>query len=313
MNWIRTRANRASTPWALFVSFVAPHFPLIAPREFFDLYDVSSLPLPKQYRQHERPRHAAIDFFRGTFTYDNYFENDDAVRRALAAYMGLCSFVDHNVGQVLHALEGAGLASNTTVMYTSDHGDNLGARGLWGKSTMYEESVGVPLILAGAGQDRRRRVRSLVSHVDVYPFVLRHFGVAAPPGADLPGRALGEDIDDRPVLAEYHATGSRNAFFMLRTDCYKLVYHVEGEHELYDLELDPEELTNIAQTAPGAPICADLVRRLREICDPEAVDRRAKERQAVLIAMAGGREAILNRADYGFSPVPASVLADNAR
>lgn len=313
IDWITTAGKRSATPWALFVSFVAPHFPLIAPREFFDLYDPRVLPLPKQYQVAERPRHAALDFYRETFTYDRYFEDDDSVRQALAAYMGLCSFVDHNVGQVLHALESAGLASTTTVMYTSDHGDNLGARGLWGKSTMYEESIGVPLILAQPGVQPGRRATSVVSHVDVYPFVLRHFGLAA--GSDdvsLPGRALGQDVGERPVVAEYHATGSRNAFFMLRNQRYKLVYHVAGEHELYDLVGDPEELTNIARTPHGEAICAELVTHLRGFCDPEEVDRRAKQRQAELIALAGGRNAILNRADYGFSPVPPGVLADPA-
>ena len=64
-------------------------------------------------------------------------------------YFGLCSFLDENIGKVLAALSDAGLAGRTRVIYTSDHGDNLGARGLWGKSTMYQESVAVPLIVAG--------------------------------------------------------------------------------------------------------------------------------------------------------------------
>jgi choline-sulfatase len=97
---------------------------------------------------------------------------------------------------------------------------------------------------------------------------------------------------------------------MLRKGRYKLVYHVAGEHELYDLERDPEELTNLAPTPEGARVCAALEAQLREQCDPEEVDRGAKQRQAELIALAGGREAILNRIDYGFSPVPDSVLRD---
>jgi choline-sulfatase len=69
--------------------------------------------------------------------------------RALAGYFGLVSFLDEQVGKILAALEEAGLAATTRVAYTSDHGDNLGFRGLWGKATMYEESAGVPLLLGG--------------------------------------------------------------------------------------------------------------------------------------------------------------------
>ena len=80
------------------------------------------------------------------------------VRKAIAAYFGLVSFVDHNVGRLVKALEDNGLSGDTRVIYTSDHGDNLGTRGLWGKSNMYEESAGVPMIMAGPGGAAGRRL-----------------------------------------------------------------------------------------------------------------------------------------------------------
>ena len=70
--------------------------------------------------------------------YDQGFD-EKKVRKAIAAYFGLVSFVDHNVGRLVKALEDNGLAGDTRIIYTSDHGDNLGTRGLWGKSNMYEE------------------------------------------------------------------------------------------------------------------------------------------------------------------------------
>lgn len=107
--------------------------------------------------------------------HDRYFDTAK-LKKAIAAYYGLCSFVDDNVGKVLRALAAAGLADTTRVLYTSDHGDNLGARGLWGKSTMYEEVAGVPLILQGEDIPRGIKIATPASHVDAYPFILECAG-----------------------------------------------------------------------------------------------------------------------------------------
>ena len=139
--WLREEAPRLRAPWVLFVSFVVPHFPLTAPPEHYYAVDRQRLPLPKLYRPEERPRHPYLAHYGDSFTYDHYFATDADVRRGLAGYYGLCGFLDENVGKVLRALDETGLSETTRVVYTSDHGDNLGARGLWGKSTMYEEAV----------------------------------------------------------------------------------------------------------------------------------------------------------------------------
>jgi choline-sulfatase len=320
VRWLGNEARRSNDrPWALFVSFVAPHFPLIAPREFFDRYAHADIALPKQYGHSERPVHPALDFFRETFTYDRYFEDPAHVRRAIAAYYGLTTFVDHNIGTVLHALENAGLADTTDVVYTSDHGDNLGARGLWGKSTMYEEAIGVPLIVAGAGYRRRGIQDAAVSHIDLYPFVLEHFGIddtgSVPSQPPLyRSRSFARDdfaavTAERPVFAEYHATGSHAAFFMLRHGRHKLVHYVDGPPQFFDLATDPEELVDLAAAPQARPSLERMTALLYAACDPVEVDRRAKKRQAELIMQAGGSEAILARADYGYSPVPPEALA----
>jgi choline-sulfatase len=147
------------------VSFVCPHFPLIAPPEFFHRYPPDRIPLPKQYLEKDRPQHPYLRDYQSCVGYDAGFDGDHAkVRRAIAGYLGLVSFMDDNVGKVLNALEDAGLADGTRVVYTSDHGDNVGARGLWGKSTLYEESAGVPLIMAGPDIPAGRVVAAPVSH-----------------------------------------------------------------------------------------------------------------------------------------------------
>ncbi len=104
------------------------------------------------------------------------------VRKAIAAYFGLVSFVDHNVGRLVKALEDNGLAGDTRIIYTSDHGDNLGTRGLWGKSNMYEESAAVPMIMAGPEVPHGVACREPVSLVDCFPDHrrLRRAGAAIP-------------------------------------------------------------------------------------------------------------------------------------
>ena len=127
--WLRNEAPKhRDRPWVLFVSLVAPHFPLTAPAEhYYRYFGDPRLPMPKLYDRHECPDHPFIADYARTFRYDDYFNDEESVRRALAGYMGLCSFMDEQVGKILGALDDTGLTQTTRVVYTSDHGDNLGA------------------------------------------------------------------------------------------------------------------------------------------------------------------------------------------
>lgn len=301
-------AKHADKPWVLFVSFVCPHFPLIAPAEFYDLYPEDQVPLPDLYDAAGRPTHPYYEAMRACINYDKYFD-EAAVRRAVAGYFGLCSFVDHNVGKVIAALEAAGLADATRIVYTSDHGEALGKRGLWGKSTMFEESAAVPLIMAGPDVPAGRRITTLTSLVDSAPTIMECVGAKrAPEDATWPGRSLFDIIDgadaERTAFSEYHAAASMTGTFMLREANYKLVYFVGMEPELFDLDADPDETRNLAASPDHADVLARLTARLREICDPEEVDRRARADQAATIAKHGGREELLKRGDFGYSPAP---------
>ena len=281
VEWLKEAGGRrGAKPWVLFVSFVCPHFPLVAPEAFFNLYDPAAIPLPKACRSEDRDDHPWIAAFRKCFTHDDYFD-DDKRRLAIASYLGLCSFVDANVGQVLAALEGNGLTGDTRIIFLSDHGDNLGARGLWGKSTMFEESVGVPMILAGPGVPQGPVSETPVTLVDCHPTILECVGLQNGDGPDeLPGRSLwriaGEpDEPDRIAFSEYHAVAAASGAFMIRKGRFKYVYYVGMAPQLFDLSADPEELTDLA----GEPSCtAGLSERhsaLRAIVDPAATDLRA--------------------------------------
>ena len=305
--WLREEARKHSErPWVLFVSFVCPHFPLTAPPEFYYQYPLDRIPVPKQYGEGDRPAHPFLRDYAGSFVYDRYFD-EEKMRKAIAGYYGLCSFLDDNVGQVLRALEQSSLAESTRVLYTSDHGDNLGTRGLWGKSTMYEETAGVPLIMQGVDIPVGRVVATPTSHVDIHPFIMDCVGAGAADD-DHPGYSLFDIANGlqppRTVLSEYHGMGSTTGAFMIRNGNYKYVYYVSYEPQLFDLQQDPEELHDLAGDARYARVLTECRALLQTVCDPEDVDRRAKARQRELLAQNGGRDAVIARGDLGFSPPP---------
>lgn len=311
--WLHEEAPKnTGAPWVLFVSFVAPHFPLTAPPEHFYRYWNQDLPMPRLYARELRPRHPYLEDYRNSFCYDDHFETEADVKRALAGYFGLVSSVDENIGKVLRALDDTGLAATTQVIYTSDHGDNLGARGLWGKSTMFEEIAGVPMLLAGPGVPAGAKCDVPVSHVDVFPAVMDAMGISFDavkddrPGTSLTAIANGAR-PQRTVISEYHAMGSTTGAFALRHGRYKYVHYVKYAPQLFDLEADPDETNDLAGDTQYAAVLADCLARLQGVCDPVEVDARAKRRQAELLERFGGRAAIIERGDIGFTPAPGTA------
>jgi choline-sulfatase len=229
---------------------------------------------------------------------------------AVAAYFGLCTFIDDQIGRVLEALAVAGLEENTRVIYTSDHGDNVGARAMWGKSNMYEESAGIPLIIAGEGIPQGAVKSTTTSLLDSYQTVMDGVGLSlTPEEQNLNGQSWFEmansaDDPERIVFSEYHATSSPSGAFMLRKGKYKFIYYVDFEPELFDLENDPDETTDLAGNPGYAEIVAEYEGHLRAICDPEKTDRQAKDDQNALIGKCGGREKALHTGTPGATPVP---------
>jgi choline-sulfatase len=307
--WLRAKAQaQPGKPWVLFVSLVTPHFPLTAPEEHFRRYPPEVVGMPKLYAKHERPTHPFVQDYARTVPYDSHVASEADVHRMRAGYFGLVSFMDQQVGRVLAALEEAGLGGDTRVLYTSDHGDNIGARGLWGKAVMYEEAVGVPMILAGAGVAPGRVVDTPVCLTDLFATVLDATGCAEapPPGSSsLFAIAAGAD-PDRAVLSEFHASGSTQAAFMLRKGRWKYIRYASYPTQLFDLVADPEELTDLGADPAHAGIRAELEAALlaRLGTTPAALDARVKARQAALLAEHGGREVVIARGDLPYSPPP---------
>jgi choline-sulfatase len=305
--WLREEAPLLDEPWCLFVSLVTPHFPLIAPPEHFYATPLDQLPLPKLYAREQRPQHPFLADYRATNAYDDAVDSEVTLRRMLAGYYGLVGFMDEQLGKILGALEGSGLGAATRVLYASDHGDNAGARGLWGKSNMYHESVGIPMILAGEGVPAGARCGTPVSLTDVFATATDCTGVGGAPAGSTSLLAVANGAEaGRLGFSEYHASGSREAAFMLRDARWKYVRYASYPAQLFDLESDPEELLDLGASPAHAEVRARLEAALvaRLGTAPEALDARVKARQTATLARHGGREAVLARGEIPYSPPP---------
>lgn len=237
----------------------------------------------------------------------------EEIQKAVAAYYGMVTFVDRQAGVVLDALKKAGLEETTRVIYTDDHGETAGDHGLFFKHTLYEGSVGIPLIMAGPDIPGGMRVREPVSLIDMFPTILDCVG-AVPKEEDrtLPGislmRFIRGETGNRAVFAETHCIGFNDAAFMIRYGKYKYIYYVNYEPQLFDLEQDPLERNDLSRNPAYADVLQQMEGILREeFCDPEKMNRIAKADQEALLRQQGGKEEVL-KSLISYSPIPAGIL-----
>jgi choline-sulfatase len=304
------REETQEGPWALMVSFVSPHFPLIAPEPFFASIDPNEISLPEP--DSGAWDHPAVTSFQRAFGLTRQL-TDAEQRSALHAYLALCGFLDSQVGEVLQALEDSGQSEDTLVVYTSDHGESAGAHGLWFKHLMNEESVGVPFFVAGPGIAEGEAIDSPVSHIDLLPTILEWAGISDISAQSSPGVSLLDTASltsaSRPVMAEYHANGSTGASFMLRHGRFKYIEYVDAPPQLFDLVADPNEMYDLARDESNTAILVECAERLRTICDPAVVDANAKANQARRVDEVGGLDAAQS-ITVPYTPVPEDLDLD---
>lgn len=306
-SWLKGRSSKPNTPWTLFASFVSPHYPLTCPQPFFDLYEGVDIPEPFAHSASDRPNHPVLLEMMKFWNYDDYF--DPQTRRlARRCYYGLCSFLDDNIRQVLGALEDSGQADNTIVLYISDHGEMLGNHGFWTKSVMFEDSVAVPMIIAGPGIGTGVN-ETPVSLIDVAATVEQVAGLSNRFGGQpSASRSLidiaGASEPERIVLSEYHDGGSPTGSFMIRSGDWKYVYYAGGHApQLFDLKRDPMELQDLGEAPEHASVRGTLHAALCEILDPEATNARAFRDQAKMMELYGGVEGVLAMQSFNHTPV----------
>ena len=300
----------SQTPWSLSVHFISAHAPFVTPKAYFDLYKPEDVPPPIRFAKKQRPDHPSISHLRKIVPHheDILLEEVQALR---AAYYATISYLDALIGKVLAALDATGQADNTLIVYTSDHGFSLGDHFIFGLFHMFEESLKVPLIMAGPNVPSNEQLSAPVSHVDLYPTLLEVAGGSILPTQQRPlARSLwpvlsGNAKDRGPVFAEYHGTATQSGGYVLRDGSMKLIHFVDMQAQLFDLGGDPEEANNLADEPEHADELARMIGLLLQRIDPEVVDTKAKSAQADLIQEHGGKDAVLKKmGGFSYSPPP---------
>ena len=292
-------------PWTLFVSFISPHYPLTAPEEFFDMYRDVDVPGPVD--DPAINKHPVLREMRKFWDYEDYFDTESR-DLAVRSYYGLCTFLDHNINLVLKALENSGLQDETTILYVSDHGEMLGNHGFWAKSVMYQDSVGIPMILAGPGIPAGSN-DTPTSLTDVAATVRQNAGLEYERPKDEWSSTSLVDLakipqPERFVLSEYHDGGSPTGIYMIRQENWKYVFYAGGyPPQLFNLARDPNELDDLSSNSEFADQLSHMHGLLLEILDPEETNRLAFSDQKLAIEANGGVEAIMKIPSFNHTPI----------
>ncbi|HDZ69270.1 MAG TPA: DUF4976 domain-containing protein [Phycisphaerales bacterium] len=241
-------------PFFLLAGYLAPHFPLIVPEKYWQQYK-GKVPMPVIPKGHLESQPLNYKHLRIGFNVED--APDDIVRRGRELYYGLTQWVDEEIGKVLKCLAESEAADNTVVIYTSDHGENMGEHGLWWKNCMYEQASRVPLIVSWParwkGGQRRMQTCSLLDVVQS----IAELGAAEVPD-DWNGDSMLAWLDEPATewkdfaVSEYYGHNIASGYAMIRAGRYKYVYHSPpddkhpAQQELYDLQADPGEFNNLA-------------------------------------------------------------------
>ncbi|RAS17894.1 choline-sulfatase [Ensifer adhaerens] len=274
-------------PWCLTVSFTHPHDPYVARKKFWDLYEdcehllpeVGMLPDDRQDPHSKRIMHSC--------DYVNFDLTEDNIRRSRRAYFANISYLDEKVGELLDTLTRTRMLDDTLILFCSDHGDMLGERGLWFKMNFFEGSARVPLMVAGPGVAAGLHLAP-TSNLDVTPTLADLAGITMDEvkpwtdGISLVPMINGEERSE-PVLMEYAAEASYAPLVAIREGKWKYIHCALDPDQLYDLEADPLELTNLA-AKPETPVQAATLQAFQDMCaahwDMEGFDAAVRESQA---------------------------------
>ncbi len=289
-DFIRRHRNE---PFMLYVNFLEPHMPFYGP--FDDLHNPAEVRLPRNYEDPLEENEPLAYRLKRAHYREKGFEGHDLKtesgwRRLVANYWGLCSQVDLSVGEILRTLEREGLADNTIVVYTSDHGDMMGAHQLLAKTVMYEESIRVPWLMRIPQTGFTHQViHRPVSHIDLVPTLLDLLGKTSE--TPLPGQSLmpvlkenkpqqdhvflewnpAENLVARyvsamPSIGKEEAEKALSSYTrsVVSPDGWKLCLNTHDKNQLFNLNDDPGETTNLYYTGGHKDRIADLEKRIQQ-------------------------------------------------
>lgn len=274
-------------PFFLFVGYLAPHFPIVAPEPYWTRYrsKVAMPVIPSGFLEN-----LPLNYKVQRAGFEELNVPADTVRRGRELYYGLTNWADDEIGKVLAALRTKPeIAENTVIIYSSDHGENMGEHGMWWKNCMFEPSARVPLIISWpkrwAGGQRRAGASS---HLDLVQTVAAIGGGHTP--GDWNGTSMLSWLDDSKTVwkdyavSEYYAKNIASGYVMSRSGDWKYTYHTvidhdhPEEHQLYNISSDPQEFKNLASLPEHRARIQEMHKRLiQEIGeDPNETEQRAR-------------------------------------
>lgn len=245
------RKGDKERPFCLTVSLTHPHDPYAITEDYWDRYEDVDIPLPKVNIDQDSQDSHSQRLMKCIDLWDNPVP-EEAIRRARRAYYGSCSYVDDQVGKLVKVLKDCKLDKNTIVVFSGDHGDMLGERGLWYKMSWHENSARVPLIINYPPRFTPRRVKESVSTMDLLPTLVDLSGGRMDSSLSIDGESLypalcGHRTKDE-VIGEYMGEGTISPVMMIRRGKWKYTCSLVDLPQLFDLEKDPQELHNVADS-----------------------------------------------------------------
>ena len=271
-------------PWCLTVSFTHPHDPYVARKKYWDLYADCEHLLPEvpamAYEDHDPHAQRIFD----ANDWRNFDITEEDIRRSRRAYFANISYLDDKIGEVMEALRGTRAEDDTIILFVSDHGDMLGERGLWFKMNFYEGSARVPLMIAAPNMTPGL-VRDPVSTIDVCPTLCELAGVSMEEVMPwTTGQSLvpmGQRVRrTEPVAMEYAAEASFSPLIALRQGRWKYTNCAIDPEQLFDMETDPRELTNLAEVPEHAATLEEFRIQAAARWDLETFDAEVRASQA---------------------------------
>ncbi|UBM59611.1 sulfatase-like hydrolase/transferase [Marinilongibacter aquaticus] len=261
------QAAQKQKPFFMYLAFNAVHDPRQAPQKYQDLYDVDKIEIPESF-QADYPYHEEIGV--GPRLRDEMLapfpRTELAIKTHLKEYYALISHLDDQIGEILQHLEEKGLRENTVIFLTADHGLAIGRHGLLGKQNMYDHSMRVPLLVAGSGIPKNKKIDEDVYLQDIMPTALDLTGKGVPDFVEF--KSLMPLIHDQQ--GEAHLNGVYGAYLrlqrMIRKDGYKLiVYPKVHKVLLFDLKNDPNEMHDLSDNEESRTKIESLFKDLKQM------------------------------------------------
>lgn len=270
-DWLAERAKHPDTPFFGCISLPGPHPGYVVPERYAALYDPDRIPLWPNIDDDLEDKPGVQRLFRHDVMKSDTLSHDDW-RKCVARYYAFVTLIDEQFGRILDLLGKLNRAQDTLVLFLTDHGDLIGAHGLWDKGpVMYDEQLHIPIVArwpgvipAGATCD------AMVSLLDLMPTLVDAAGLSLPSPVD--GRSLwpfflGQTVPDWPddVYVQYNGEGiSLYTMRAVRSRRHKYVYYPYDRHELYDLQADPWELCNLISDPAYAPVLEKMRARMAD-------------------------------------------------